>query len=90
VFVPALSGPNRFVLTAARPDRSSFGCGSDNKYPYFDTCFLQSMPATHDFPDLAVAVKQCVAAMEKKTGMGPPSQPQVSIGANVAAELPRW
>jgi hypothetical protein len=90
VFVPALSGPNRFVLTAARPDRSSFGCGSDNKYPYFDTCFLQSMPATHDFPDLAIAVKQCVANLEKKTGMSPPSQPQVSIGANVVAELPKW
>jgi len=90
VFVPALSGPNRFVMTAARPDRSSFGCGSDNKYPYFDTCFLQSMPATHDFPDLAVAVKQCVSNLEKKTGMSPPSQPQVSIGDKVVAELPRW
>lgn len=90
VFVPALAAPNRFIMTAARPDRSSFGCGSDNKYPYFDTCFLQSIPATHDFPDLAVAVKQCVANLEKKTGMSPPSQPQVSIGANIAAELPKW
>src|SRR5450432_829432 len=32
VFVPALAGPNRMVLTAARPDRSSFGCGEADKY----------------------------------------------------------
>ena len=29
------------VLTAARPDRTSFGCGEADKYPYFDDCFLQ-------------------------------------------------
>ncbi|HSZ74239.1 MAG TPA: C13 family peptidase [Rhizomicrobium sp.] len=90
VFVPALAAPNRFIMTAARPDRSSFGCGSDNKYPYFDTCFLQSIAATHNFPDLAIATKKCVAELERKTGMSPPSQPQISIGADVAAKLPSW
>ena len=90
VFVPALAAPNRFIMTAARPDRSSFGCGSDNKYPYFDTCFLQSIAVTHDFPDLAAETKKCVATLEKKTGMSPPSQPQISIGADVGAQLPGW
>ena len=27
IFIPALAAPNRMVLTAARPDRTSFGCG---------------------------------------------------------------
>ncbi|WP_296597135.1 C13 family peptidase, partial [Phenylobacterium sp.] len=29
VFVPTLALPNRMVVTAARPDRTSFGCGQD-------------------------------------------------------------
>ena len=33
VFVPALAGPNRLVLTAARRDRSSFGCGESDRVP---------------------------------------------------------
>jgi Peptidase C13 family len=44
VFMPYLAQPNRMVLTAARPDRTSFGCGEADKYPYFDDCFLSSMP----------------------------------------------
>ena len=52
VFVPALAGPNRMVLTAARPDRSSFGCGEADKYPYFDQCVLESMPHAADFAAL--------------------------------------
>ena len=48
VFVPALAGPNRMVLTAARPDRSSFGCGETDRYPYFDACLLESMPNARD------------------------------------------
>ncbi len=27
IFVPPLAAPNRMILTAARPDRTSFGCG---------------------------------------------------------------
>src|SRR5690606_15300454 len=36
VFVPAMAENQRMILTAARPDRSSFGCGAQDKYPYFD------------------------------------------------------
>ena len=30
IFVPALEGPDRIVLTAARADRTTFGCGEDD------------------------------------------------------------
>lgn len=89
VFVPYLRGANRFVLTAARPDRTSFGCGQANRYTFFDECFLSSIGATHDFPDLAVETRRCVASREVKENMSPPSEPQVAIGAGVAA-FPRW
>jgi len=88
VFVPALAGPNRMVLTAARPDRSSFGCGEADKYPYFDQCVLESLPQSSDFAALGRTVQGCVAARETKEGMKPPSEPQLYIGAGIKPLLP--
>ena len=90
VFVPTLAASNRMVLTAARPDRSSFGCGEADKYPYFDTCFLDSMPNAPDFPALARAVQACVADREIKEGMKPPSEPQVWVGSGLKPLLPLY
>lgn len=90
VFVPALAQPNRMILTAARPDRTSFGCGQDNKYPYFDDCMLQSTGQAKDFPTLAATIRQCVAAREIKEGMNPPSEPQVWIGPELRPMLPLY
>ncbi|MBP7705339.1 MAG: caspase family protein [Caulobacter sp.] len=87
VFVPHLSGPQRMVVTAARPDRSSFGCGVDFKYPFFDDCFLQSVAGVKNFPALPPAIQQCVAAKETAMGVGPPSEPQSSIGAELRTSL---
>ncbi|MGN6148226.1 MAG: C13 family peptidase [Rhizomicrobium sp.] len=89
-FVPALVGDNRLVMTAARADRSSFGCTQDARYPYFDTCVIQNLPAAHNFPALADKVKDCVAQREQDTGASPPSEPQIFIGSQVADNLPTW
>jgi len=88
VFVPTLARGNRMVLTAARPDRSSFGCGEADKYPYFDDCFLRSMRDAHDFPGLGRAVQACVAAKEVETGAKPPSEPQLFVGGGLRPILP--
>lgn len=90
VFVPALAGTNRMVLTAARPDRSSFGCGESDKYPYFDDCFLQSVDGSRDFPSLARSVLGCVATREVKEGMKPPSEPQLWVGPGLKPLLPLY
>jgi hypothetical protein len=90
VFVPALKAPNRMILTAARPDRTSFGCGQTNRYPYFDQCVLESWSGSSDFPGLGHAVQACVAAREKKEHMSPPSEPQMWIGAGLTNGLPKW
>ncbi len=80
VFVQPLARPDRMVLTAARPDRSSFGCGSSDRYPYFDACVIQTLPSASDFADLGRKVQVCVADREKATGMTPPSEPQMFVG----------
>lgn len=90
VFVPALATPNRMIMTAARRDRTSFGCGQDNKYPYFDDCVLQSTGHARDFPTLAQTVRVCVADREVKEGMKPPSEPQVWIGPELRPVLPLY
>lgn len=90
VFVPALAAPNRMIMTAARPDRTSFGCGETFRYTFFDDCMVQSLPASGDFPDLSKNVLACVAAKEKAQKLQYPSQPQTSIGAGVATQLPKW
>ena len=90
VFVPALAGKNRLILTAARRDRSSFGCGQTDKYPYFDECVLSVWPHVDGFVGLGRAARACVALREKREHVGPPSEPQLRVGDAIAAALPKW
>lgn len=92
-YVPFLAAPNRMIMTAAREDRTSFGCGATDKYPYFDDCFISSLKTARDFVALGSAVQACVAAKEKALqAQGDsailPSEPQISIGADIAKALP--
>lgn len=90
VFVSPLSAPNRLIITAARPDRTSFGCGAQEKYTYFDDCVLAAWRGSHDFPDIGSAAQNCVARKEHDTGASPPSEPQISQGTLVDANVPHW
>ena len=89
VFVPALARDSRIVITAARADRASLGCGELDQFTYFDDCFLRALPKAEDFAGLGGLVQQCVAFREKQMKAEPASEPQVSIGPKVAFTL-RW
>ena len=82
-FLPPLQGPRRMVITAARADRSSFGCSSEDKYPFFDACFMESVGVARNFPALAPAIQTCVSRREREMRLSPPSEPQVSIDGNL-------
>jgi hypothetical protein len=88
-FVAPLQADNRIIMTAARPDRTSFGCGEMDHYTFFDDCFLRALPMAGDFPGLGGLVQQCVTMRERETKATPPSEPQVSVGPNVIFTL-RW
>ena len=88
VYVPALAAPNRMVLTAARPDRTSFGCGASDRYPFFDACVLEAWPKSPDFLALGRAVQGCVARREREMKLSPASEPQISAGARIRPLLP--
>lgn len=82
-FMPAMTAPNRMVMTAARADRTSFGCSEDATYPYFDACVLESLPQADDFVHLSSLTKGCVAFREQRENLWPRSEPMTSIGADV-------
>lgn len=90
VFVPPLQRNDRMILTASRPDRTSFGCGEEDKYPYFDDCFLSSAAAARDFAALGRAVQACVAGKERQAKAEPPSEPQLWIGPGLRPLLPLY
>lgn len=90
VFVPRLKGDHRLIMTAARRDRSSFGCGESDTYPFFDSCILEALPTATDFIALSEAARICVARKEREEGATPPSRPQTWIGGAFRAANPAF
>ena len=88
LFIPELEAENRLILTAASKDRSSFGCGVNERYPYFDDCLISVLPTAVDFAALATGARTCVTAREKRERVTPPSNPQVSMGVDMRALIP--
>jgi hypothetical protein len=88
IFVNALAAPNRMVLTAASRERTSFGCGADETYPWFDGCVIETLPTATDFLALAAGARACVARKEAALGATPPSDPQMFVGAEMQMRLP--
>lgn len=89
-FVPELRGPGTLVLTAARADRSSFGCGSDSDMTYFGKAWLvDALNKTDNFIDAFQLAKNDIAGWETD-GKLTPSEPQIDIGTGIAQQLALW
>jgi len=89
-FVPPLQGDGTLVITAARADRSSFGCGNDSDATYFGRAWL--VDALNQTPDPIAAFQRAKAEVgrwEQQDGLTP-SEPQISVGAGIADQLARW
>jgi hypothetical protein len=78
-----MAQPNRIILTAARPDRPSFGCGAGETYTYYDKCLLDSWTWVYTWQELFDRTKACVAEREAALGARP-SEPQAYFGTEVA------
>ncbi|KQY93117.1 MULTISPECIES: C13 family peptidase [unclassified Brevundimonas] len=88
IFVNGLSAPNRMVLTAASRERTSFGCGADETYPWFDGCVLETLPTATDFLALAAGARACVTRKEQEHGVDLSSEPQLFVGSEMQLRLP--
>lgn len=80
--VPPMTRANRIVLTAARADRTSFGCRADQLYTFFDRCLLTALPRAPGWRGLYDSVRACVQRREQG-GDFVPSEPQASFGGAV-------
>jgi len=79
---PKYEAPNRIILTAARKDKTSFGCGAEETYTYWDSCLVSELPGSRTWVQLAHNLETCI---EKKEGSGgfARSYPQARFGADV-------
>src|SRR5262245_61217821 len=57
---PSMQQKNRIILTAARQDRTSFGCSPEYQYTYWDACLIDSLPTAETWKSLYGTIQQCV------------------------------
>lgn len=73
---------NRIILTAARRDRTSFGCSADQDFTYFDACLFDAWPLSGTWEVLFNRTADCVRQKERTLGFQY-SQPQAWFGVNM-------
>lgn len=86
-FLDALKDENSLIMTAARRDRTSFGCGQQRDYTYFgEAYFDQQLRGEVSFIEAFYKAADAIAARESAEGL-PASEPQIHIGSRIAAKL---
>jgi hypothetical protein len=92
-FVEPLKSDTTMVITAARADRTSFGCEDENDFTYFGRAFFkEALPASASFQDAFGRAQALVGEWEKKdkTPEGERSLPQMHSARPIAEHLARW
>ncbi len=88
-FIAPLMDDNTIVLTAAAPDRTSFGCQPQNNWTFFgDALFNQSLRNGGSLVPAFDQAKTLIERWEREQRLTPPSNPQRHVGAR-AADLVR-
>ena len=92
-FVEPLKNESTMVITAARADRTSFGCADENDFTYFGRAFFkEALPASSSFFDAFTRAQALVGEWEKKD-KAPESErslPQVYSPLPISDQLRRW
>lgn len=88
-FIAPLMDDNTIVLTAAAPDRSSFGCQPQRDWTFFgDAYFNRAVRGGASLLDAFDGAKRQIERWEREQNLSPPSNPQRFVGGH-AAELLR-
>lgn len=89
-FVDALRDDSTMVITSARTDRTSFGCGADSDITYFGKAFLaEALNRTTSIPEAFEQAKTSVAAWETRD-QETHSEPQIASTRSIEAKLDAW
>ena len=81
--MPPMTRANRVVLTAARGDRTSFGCQAGRTYTVYDKCLLDALDVGGTWMLAFKFIRACVSA-EEQVENAYPSLPQAFFGTKVA------
>ncbi|WP_234027115.1 C13 family peptidase [Erythrobacter sp. KY5] len=88
VFVPALSGRDTAILTAAAATRNSFGCEPENDWTFYgDALVNRALREPQPLAEAVRAAGRTIAGWESERRLLA-SLPQSAFGAGVAAWLP--
>ena len=83
-FIDDLSAENRLVMTAARADRTSFGCGNGREWTEFgQSLFERGFSQTAD-PEAAFEIARKDVWWKELKGLRTGSYPQIKVGAGFA------
>ena len=90
-FINDLKDGHTLIITAARFDRTSFGCADENQFTYFGRAFFkESVPKTHSFVDAFKMASSLVLKWENKDKASHHSHPQIFREPGVESQLKRW
>lgn len=89
-FIDALKGPSTMVITAARADRASFGCGTQSAITYFGRAFFANgLNDTDSFPAAFAEARKLIDTWETKAGEQH-SEPQIATTRQIESRLKSW
>jgi hypothetical protein len=99
-FVEPIKDERTMVITAARHDRTSFGCADENDFTYFGKAFFkESVPNTQSFGAAFHMAQSLVKKWEnedfknsdgKQQGDATHSEPQIFHTPSIDKQLERW
>lgn len=91
-FIPRLKNDNTLIMTAARADRTSFGCTNGAAWTYFgDALFNNALRRETDFIKAFEHARSLIETWEfwRVLALQKRSDPQISVGANIVKVLAR-
>jgi hypothetical protein len=87
-FIDALKDDRTLVITAARRDRTSFGCGYASDATYLaKALFGEALAKTHSIEGAFEAARAKIEQWEREKGHVPPSEPQIYVGGEIRGKL---
>lgn len=86
-FIDALKDDFTLVMTAAREDKTSFGCGSLSEFTYFGKAYFdEALREQRSFVEGFYSARQSIFERERKDGLSH-SLPQIWIGSAIETKL---
>ena len=86
-FIEPLANAQTIIFTAAREDRTSFGCSDERDLTYFgEALFQDALPASNTLLDAFARTQTIIAGREKSEGLTP-SEPQLYVGSRMRSKL---